>query len=169
MTDYNKNARTIINKFLWDEISSSGILDPEDYRPDGFTKTVIPIFPAQQIPETNNLLGDLSYIIYDYSIDSYSDQWWICEETMLYTIVSTSISKISEISEFMVDLFRRKDISGKEVQSFNTEKNLVKFYSVCLESVSSPEPFDSEGGRMAGTVEITYKYSRIVDSEGRFV
>lgn len=169
MTDYNKNARTIINKFLWDTIIDAGILNAEDYRPDGFTKSIIPIIPAQQIPETNNLIGDLPYIIYDYEIESYGEQWWICEERMLYTIVSTSVSKISEISEFMVDLFRRKDLSGKDIQLFNTEKNIVQFYSACLESVSSPEPFDTEGGRMAGTVEITYKYSRFLDSSGRFI
>jgi hypothetical protein len=166
MTDYTKNARTIINKFLWDEITNAEVLDPEDYRPDGFTKSIIPIIPAQQTPEMNNLLEDLPYIIYDYQVDSYGDEWWICEETILYTIVATSVSKISEISEFMIDLFRRKDLSGKDLQVFNTEHNLIKFYSICLESVSSPEPFDSEGGRMSGQVEITYKYSRFVESNG---
>lgn len=169
MTDYNKNARTIINKFLWNKITESGILESGDYRVDNSTQHIIPIVPAQQIPETNNLLNGLPYIIYDYAIESYDDAWWICEEKILYTIVSTSVSKISEISEFMVDLFRRKDLSGKELQSFNTEKNLIKFYSICLDSVSSPEPFETEGGRMAAQVEISYKYSRFVGQNGKFI
>lgn len=169
MADYNKNARTIINKFLWDEITNSGILNAEDYRPDGFTKTMIPIIPSQQIPETNNLIGNLPYIIYDYEVSSYDDTWWICEETMIYTIVAISVAKISEISEFMIDLFRRKDISGKELQSFNPENETIKFYTISLDSVSSPEPFDTEGGRMSGTVEINYKYSRLLDPSGRFI
>lgn len=168
MANYNKTARSIINSFLWQELKSNSILNENDYRPDGFTKSIVPIIPVQQLPELNNLLGDATYIIYDYEIMNYGEMWWICEERMLYTIVSTSISEISKISEFMVDLFRRKDLSGKELQSYNTETSILKFYSACLESVSSPEPFDSEGGRLAGSVEISYKYSRDVNSEGRF-
>ena len=117
----------------------------------------------------NNLIGDLPYIIYDYQIDSYGDEWWICEETVIYTIVSNSVSKIFEISEFMIDLFRRKDLSGKDLQIFNTEKSLIKFYSICLESVSSPEPYESEGGRMSASEEISYKYSSYFGDRGRFV
>jgi hypothetical protein len=169
MADYTKNSRSIINNFLWQELVDAEILDPDEYRLDDFTKTIVPIVPVQQLPELNNLIGSNPYILYDYEIESYGDAWWICEERMLYTIVGTSISKISEITEFMVDLFRRKDISGKEVQSYNPDEDIVKFYTVCLESVSSPEPFQDEGGRMAGTVEITYKYSKILNSNGRFI
>jgi hypothetical protein len=168
MADYTKNARTILNKFLWEELLESGILDEDQYRPDDFTKSIVPIIPSQQTPEMNNLIGDLPYIIYEYQVDSYGEEWWICEETILYTIVSNSVSKIFEISEFMIDLFRRKDLSGKDLQVFNTEKSLIKFYSICLESVSSPEPYESEGGRMSATVEISYKYSRSVGDRGRF-
>lgn len=168
MTDYTKNARAVINSFLWKELKEYNIFNESDYRPDGFTKSIVPIVPAQQLPEINNLLSDKAYILYDYEVMNYGEMWWICEERMLYTIISTSSSEISKISEFMVDLFRRKDLSGKDLQSYNTENGILKFYSACLESVSSPEPFESEGGRMAGSIEISYKYSRDVDSEGRF-
>lgn len=168
MPDYTKNARQIINSFLWDELKSNEILDENDYRPDGFTKTIIPIVPVQQLPEINNLLPDKSYILYDYEVMNYGDMWWICEEKIMYTIVSTSVSEISKISEFLVDVFRRKDLSGKDLQAYNNQTSILKFYSACLDSVSSPEPFDTEGGRMAGTVEITYKYSREVGEDGRF-
>lgn len=168
MADYTKNARQVINSFLWDELKSNNIFDENDYRPDGFVKTIVPIVPVQQLPEMNNLLPNKPYILYDYDVMNYGDMWWICEEKILYTIISTSVSEISKISEFIVDLFRRKDLSGKDLQTFNTESDILKFYSVCLDSVSSPEPFDSEGGIMAGTIEITYKYSREVGETGRF-
>lgn len=168
MADYDDNARSIINSFLWDELKSNLILNENDYRPDGFTNTITPIIPVQQLPEINNLLPGKPFILYDYEIMNYGEMWWICEEKILYTVVSTSISEISKISEFIVDLFRRKDLSGKDIQSFNTKSNILKFYAACLESVSSPEPFETEGGKLAGTVEISYKYSRDVNSQGRF-
>jgi len=169
MTIYKENARSIINSFLWEEIKESGVLDENDYRPDNFTKTLIPIIPAQEIPEFNNLLPDQTYIIYDYEINDYMDKWWICEEYITYSIVGTKFGKVMEIIELMVDLFRRKDLSGKDLQSFNTNQNKIKFYSACLDSVTSPTPAEFEGGRIIGVVQITYKYSREVNSNGRFI
>lgn len=168
MADYTKNARTVINGFLWNELNDSGIMLAEDYRPDGFTKGVIPIVPIQEIPEFNNLMPDKPYITYDYEVEGYGDQWWICEERMLYTIISTSVSKISEITEFMIDLFRRLDDSGKDVQLYNPLDDKVRFYSVGLNNATAPAPFEQEGGRMSGSVEIQYKYARILDGNGRF-
>lgn len=169
MADYTKNARSSINGYMWQEIVSAGILVPSDYNPDGFIETLVPIIPSQQVPEFNNLLPNRTYIVYDYEVDGYSDDWWMCYESMMYTIVSPEYSKIIEVSEFLVDLFRRFDISGMEVQNYNKNKDIVKFYSVSLESVSSPGPSDLESGRAAGIVEISYKYSRVVGNDGRFV
>lgn len=169
MADYTKNARALINSFLWNELVSNYILDPDDYRPDEFTKSIVPIVPIQEIPEMNNLISNKPYIVYDYDVIGNEDMWWISQERMIYTIISNSVSEVSRLSEFLVDLFRRKDLSGKDMQSYNTESEIIKFYSICLESVSSPEPFDVESGRMAGTVEITYKYSREVSDNGRFI
>ncbi len=169
MADYNKNARSVINNFLWKEITDAGILNHSDYRPDGSTTTLVPIIPSQQTPEFNNLIEDKTYIIYDYEVEGYSDDWWVCHETMLYTIVSTEYSKIVQIMEFMIDLFRRVDLSGLEIQEFNTESNLIKFYSSSIESASSPIPVESEGGRTSGMIQISYQYSRIVGDNGRFV
>lgn len=168
MADYTKNARTVINSFLWDELNSAGILLAENYRPDGFAKGIVPIVPLQEVPEFNNLMPNQPYITYDYEVEGYGDQWWICEEVMLYTIISTNVSKISEITEFMIDLFRRLDDSGKDVQLSNTLDDKIKFYSVGLNSATSPAPFEQEGGRMAGSIEIKYKYARILDGGGRF-
>ena len=168
MADYTKNARTVINGFLWESLNEEEILFADDYRPDGFTKALVPIVPIQEIPEFNNLLTDKTYITYDYEVEGYGDRWWICEERMLYTIISTNISKISEVTEFMIDLFRRLDDSGKDIQLYNPQDEKIKFYSIGLSSASAPAPFDQEGGRMSGSVEIFYKYSRILDGAGRF-
>lgn len=168
MADYKENARGVLNAFLWDQLQDSGIMSSADYRPDGFTKSLVPIIPSQEIPEFNNLLPDSTYIVYDFEVEGYDDDWWICEESMLYSIISPNYGKILEITEFMIDLFRRVDESGHDVQMFNPKTNIVKFYSVSLSSANSPAPFETEGGRMIGTVQISYKYSRILNSQGRF-
>lgn len=168
MANYKESARGVLNAFLWDEIQESGILSASDYRPDGFTKSMIPIIPSQEIPEFNNLMPDSTYIVYDFEVDGYGDDWWICEETMLYSIISPDYGKIVEVTEFMIDLFRRVDDSGHDIQMFNPKFNTVKFYSISLSSANSPAPFESEGGRMIGSVQISYKYSRILDPNGRF-
>lgn len=168
MADYTLNARTIINSFLWNELKQYEIFDEDQYRLDDFTKEVVPIIPTQQIPEFNNLIGDKPYIVYDYEVMGYDDAWWVCEESMLFTVVGTKVSQVSEIVEFMVDLFRRFDDSGKDLQQYNPNSDKVIFYTVYLQNATSPGPFDMEGGRMAASVEISYKYSRVLNSSGRF-
>lgn len=169
MADYTKNARSIINAYLWNELKESGILEETQYRPDDFTTSVIPIIPSQEVPEFNNLMPELPFIVYDYEVEGYDDDWWICNEYIVYTIVSTSVSKAVEITEFMVDLFRRIDESGKDLQAYNPIDNIVRFYTVSLRSATGPAPFETEGGRVASTVEIGYKYSRYLNSSGRFI
>jgi len=168
MADYTQNARYVINSFLWEELKDNNVLNENDYRPDGFTKSIIPIVPSQELPEFNNLLPNKTYLLYDYEIEGYSDDWFICEESMIYSIISTDYSKISQITELMIDLFRRVDVSGKDVQLFNPKDDLIKFYSVSLEGASSPTPFESEGSTMIGQVQISYKYSRVLGDNGRF-
>lgn len=169
MGTYNKNARAVLNSFLWNNLISSGILDEDQYRPDEFTKSIVPIVPSQEVPEINDLLPDKEFIVYDYEVLGYYDEWWICEEVMMYSIIGSSVSKVVEISEFMIDLFRRVDSSGHDVQLFNPENQLMSFYSVKISGVSGPTPIEMEGGRTTVTVEITYKYARILDSDGRFL
>ena len=169
MADYTKNARTVINGFLWNELNDSGIMLAQNYRPDGFTKGIIPIVPIQEIPEFNNLIPDKPYITYDYEVEGYDDDWWICKENMLYTVIANEVSKVVEITELMIDLFRRVDESGKDLQNFNPKDNLIRFYTVSLMNVSGPAPVELEGGRVAATVEICYKYSRYLDNSGRFI
>lgn len=168
MADYTLNARTVINSFLWDQLKQNNIFIEDQYRIDDFTKEVVPIIPTQQVPEFNNLIGEKPYIIYDYEIQGYDENWWVCEESMLFTVVGTKVSEISEIVEFMVDLFRRFDDTGHDIQQYNPNSDKIIFYSVYLDSASSPAPFDMEGGRMSASVEISYKYSRVLNSSGRF-
>lgn len=167
MTNYADSAISKIRDFLWSNLVNDEILNPNDYIADGFLKPIVPIIPTQQVPELNNLIGNQTYIVYDFDISSYSDQWWICEETALFSIISNDFSKIIEIINYMVDLFRRLDDVGKEINAALPNGTKFKFYYVSLDSATSPSPYMEEGGRQIGQVGIRYEYSRLL-TNGRF-
>lgn len=167
MTNYADSAISKVRDFLWSNLVNDEILNPNDYIADGFLKPIVPIIPTQQVPELNNLIGNQTYIVYDFDISSYSDQWWICEETALFSIISNDFSKIIEIINYMVDLFRRLDDVGKEINAFLPSGTKFKFYYVSLDSATSPSPYMEEGGRQIGQVGIRYEYSRLL-TNGRF-
>ena len=168
--DYTKTAISEIRTYLWDLLKDYNLLDPNDYIADGFDTPLIPIIPSQQVPEFNNLVGDKPYIVYDFSIENYEpDQWWICQESALFSIVSRDYTKIVAITNAMVDIFRRMDESARDLNTVITASNLFRFYNFTVNMASAPAPFMEEGGRQIGQIEIMYKYSRNTNSGGRFI
>jgi hypothetical protein len=92
----------------------------------------------------------------------------MCEEKVVFTVVSTDFDKIVQITQFIIDLFRRMDESATDINQFDQSNSKFKFFYVALTGASSPTPSDEEGGRQMGEVQITYKYSRFLDENGRF-
>lgn len=167
--DYTSTAFGQIRNYTWDKLKTAGILDYNDYIADGFIEPLVPIIPVQQVPEFNNLVGNSPYIIYDYDTSSYSDEWWICEETIKFYVVSNDFSKIIQISQFLIDVFRRMDTSASELNAWQGDSGNFKFYTFSLVNASSPAPQDEEGGRVMSEIQISYKYSRFLDSNGNFI
>lgn len=168
MTDYKDTAFGAIRSFMWEKLQDYSILDSNDYIADGFIEPLIPIIPVQQVPEFNNLIGNSPYIVYSYDTMTYSDEWWICEEVITFNVVSNEFSKIVEISQFLVDLFRRMDSTAVDINGWQASTSKFKFFTFTLNSASSPAPYSEEGGRVMSQIEISYKYSRVLDSNGRF-
>ena len=168
MANYAETAFSMVRLFLWDKLKESNILSSSDYIADGFISPLIPIIPVQQVPEFNNLIGNKPYIIYDYDIEFYSEEWWICEEKLVFTIVASEFEKIVEITQFMVDLFRRMDESAGDINDWQTGSKF-KFFTFILSGAQSPTPYEEEGGRQMGEVSVIYRYSRELDSGNRFV
>ena len=168
--NYSDTAFSRVRLFVWDKLKEVGLLDPNDYIADGFIEPLVPIIPVQQVPEFNNLVGNKTYLIYDYDVKPYDeDSWWICEETIVFTVVSNDFNAIISITQFLVDLFRRMDDSATDVNTYNGSTSIFKFFNFILNSASSPSPFEEEGGRQMADIDISYKYSRVLDSNGRFI
>ena len=167
--DYTKTAIGEVRDYLWKEIQETGILNKNDYIADGFSKPLIPIIPSQQIPEFNNLISGKPYIIYDFNVNTYDSDFWMCEETLQLSLVATSFSKIIELTNFLTDVFRRMDLTAKDINTSHDISSKFKFHYFYIQNIQSPDPVDEEGGNYMGYVDITYKYSRLIDQNGRFL
>ena len=101
--DYTKIAFYDIRGVLWQELQNANLLDYNDYYADGFNDGMVPIIPAQEIPEFNNLLPGKTYMVYDIVKKNIGVSWWLDEETATFSVVSRSQNQIQTIINFMVD------------------------------------------------------------------
>lgn len=168
MTDYNSIASADIRRYVWDQIVSKNLLDDSNYYADGFMEPLVPIIPTQQVPEFNNLLPGKTYIIYDFDVRTIPVQWWMSEEGMTMTIISQSYDKITQIANFLNDTFRRYDESARDINAyFGTNSDFI-FHHTQIDSIMSPEPYNTEGDYQMASVSFSYHYSRKTRADGRF-
>lgn len=167
-TDYRIDAVFELRKFLWEELKSNGIFDPDEYYSDNIGNEIIPIIPVQQAPELNQFLSGKKHIVYDKISMSYDDIWLICNEKVMFNIYSTDIMDIYEIRNMMTDLFRRMDESAKDANSARTT-NKIKFHSIYVSEISPIQPSEELQGFLSGDFIIEVKYSRITDAAGRYI
>jgi hypothetical protein len=168
-TDYKLDAILEIRKYLWDQILTIGILEESDYYSDSIGDAIVPIIPVQQAPELNQFLSGKSHIVYDKIGMSYEDNWAICCEQLLFTIYSTDVSEINQIRNFMTDLFRRMDESAKDINLWSGVSDKFKFYSIFISEISPTAPSEELQGFLSADVVLEVKYSRISDTNGRFI
>lgn len=167
--NYKLDAMLELRKFLWNKLTSAGIFDNEDYYSDNLGESIVPILPVQQAPEMNQFLSGKKHIVYDKIGMSYEDNWMVCCEQILFTIYSTEFSEINEIRNFMTDQFRRMDDSARDVNRFETLSDKFKFYSIFIADISPTEPSEELHGFFSSDVILEVKYSRMLDSVGRFI
>lgn len=166
--NYKDSAVNRLRTYLWAIMQEDGILNKDDYIADGFDQPLVPIIPVQEIPEFNNLVGDKTYIVYSFETEEYGDDWWICRDNITFSIISRDYSKSIEIINYLIDVFRRMDESARDINNYLTDAIKFKFFSTYINSVQSPAPTEEEGGRMISEVSVAVKYSRYLDSNGRF-
>lgn len=167
--NYKADAMLDVRKFLWSELVAKGIFDAQDYYSDNLNESIIPIIPVQQAAELNHFLSGKKHIVYDKIGLSYEDLWAICCEQVMFTIYSTDISEINEIRNFMTDTFRRLDDSARDVNRSAGLSNKFKFYSIYIAEISPTSPSEELQGFFSAEVVLEIKYSRHIDSSGRFV
>jgi len=166
---YKLDAMLELRKYLWKELYTRNIFDEEDYWSDNLNENIIPIIPVQQAAEMNQFLSGKKHIVYDKIGMSYEDNWLICCEQILFTIYSTDVSDINEIRNLMTDVFRRMDVTGREMDKSSLLSSQFKFYSVFVADISPTAPSEELQGFLSADVILEIKYSRITDGAGRYV
>jgi len=167
MANYSKIAFSDIRSYLWNELKNVNILSANDYWSESFNAYLNPIIPAQQVPEFQNLLPGVPYVVYDIETSSYDSDYWVCEETVNLYVLAINYEKIYEILELIKDVFRRYDQSANDVNGF-AKPSIFRFLKIYVDGIMSPEYGDQEGGTQAGTVKITYQYVREINHLGRY-
>ena len=170
MTDYSYVASYDVRKALLRELQEQGMYDPNDYYADGFIDPLEPVIPAQQVPEFNNLLPGKSYIIYDIVQNHTGVHWWMSEEVITFDVTSRDSAQIQSIVNLITDIFRRYDLSAKDVNLKLSTSSPYVYHYFRLDSSDPVQAFQDEGGFMSGLISITYGYTREVNSEtGRYL
>ena len=168
MTIYNKQASADIRRYIWDAIQQEEILNELDYYVENMPLPLVPIIPTQQVPEFNNLLPGKTYMIYDFEVKVVPVQWWMTEEAFTLTVISQNYEVINQITNLVHDLFRRYDESARDLNKFLNSGSEFTYHHISIDSVMSPEPFNSEGDYQMASVTFSYNYSRNIGSNGRF-
>jgi hypothetical protein len=161
--NYKYVASYDVRKALLQELQGKGLIDLNDYIADGFNVPLEPVIPAQQVPEFNNLLPGKTYIIYDIMQSNMGTQWWLSEETITFDVVSRDQAEIQTIINLATDLFRRYDLTAKDVNLSLSANSPYVYHYFKIDSADPVQPFANEGGFMNGLISITYSYTREVD------
>jgi hypothetical protein len=114
-------------------------------------------------------LSGKKHIVYDKIGTSYEENWMVCCEQILFTIYSTDFAEINEIRNFMMDQFRRMDESARDINRYSGLSDKFKFHSIFIADISPTEPSQELQGFLSADVILEVKYSRMVDSVGRFL
>lgn len=167
MATYSSIAFSDIRSYLWQELKNAGVLSQNDYWSENLDAYLNPIIPSQQMPEFQNILPGVPYIVYDIETETYYSDYWICQESATMSVIGNNYEKIYEIMELIKDVFRRFDQSAKDVNDFN-QNSIFRFLKISIDGILSPEYGDDEGGIQIGTIKIMYQYVRQIGGTGRY-
>ena len=165
--NYKLDAMLDLRQYLWQELLDAEIFSTGPYTTDALG-LIIPILPVQQTAEMNQFMSGKKHMVYDKINVSYEDNWMICNEQILFTIYSTDVSDIIEITNFMIDLFRRMDDSARDLNYSGKISDKFKFFSTHIADISPTTPSKELQGFYSSDVILQAKYSRMVEN-GRFI
>lgn len=172
MADYTKSAFYKVRKWMLDELYSNNILNPQNY-------TAAPaIVPIQQIPESNDnrdwsesgLPADAPFIVYDFlTPGTYDTDFWNMRDELMLWIYDYDLEKVMQIREFLVDLFRRYDLSARDVNEFvDPEGSPYIFHYFDIMMGLPTDEARQVLGRVGANLVLTYQYTRPITDSGRF-
>jgi len=135
------------------------------------------IIPIQQIPESGDnrdwqdagLPSDAPFIVYDFLIPgTYDTDFWNIKEEVMLWIYDYDVAKVLEIRDFLVDLFRRYDLTAADVNEFSDPDTPFTFHYFDIMTGLPSDEADQVLGRVGANLVVTYQYTRPIGTNGRF-
>ena len=170
--DYTKSPFYKVRKWMTSELYENSILNENNYT------NAPPIVPIQQIPESFDnrdwqdagLPADAPFIVYDFlTPGTYDTDFWNSKEEIMFWIYDYDLEKVLEIREFLIDLFRRYDLSARDVNEFDDQNESP--YTYHYFDIMMGLPTDEANqvlGRVGANLVVTYQYTRPIGVNGRF-
>jgi hypothetical protein len=171
LADYTQSAFYKVRKWMLQELYTHSILTENHY-----TKASA-IVPIQQIPEAGDnrdwqdagLPADAPFIVYDFLIPgSYDTDFWNMKEEIMLWIYDYDVAKVLQIRDFLVDLFRRYDLTAADVNEFSDPESPFIFHYFDIMTGLPSDEADQVLGRVGANLVLTYQYTRPIQSNGRF-
>lgn len=149
-----------VRTWLLNELYASTVLNMADYA------IADPLVPIQQLPETNDSMGDKAFIVYDMQdLKHFGDDYWIKRQSVTLSIYSPNYMKVLEIQNLLIDLMDRADLTARDINAFNLSSNKFLLFEV-IGSIP-PAPAREENGRYGGSIVVEYEYTRSIGNNGR--
>lgn len=164
-----------INKYLWNELVDSEILELTDYQIGGIQYR--PIFPVQEPPalQSGTAIEPFTdfhgepWIVYDVALPEYgSVSFWECQEQILYTIKARDYMDTREVQMGIYDIFHRLDQSATDLNRYLGPSSAFRYHWVNVIDSPPPDPKDSPDDPAQSFIMVEYQYSRWIRNDGRF-
>lgn len=164
-TDFAYAAVYDVNKYLWGKLVSGGVLSASDYSTTDFGIAIVPIVPAQEIPELANHFDNKAYLVYDVmtvtSDAGNNDEWWLTKDEVTYGIYCPDYAKVTEIANCITDAMVKQDESARAIRLTAGISGKFYFHNCDVPWVDIQKGPKQEAGRFTGTIQVTYNYSNV--------
>lgn len=162
MTYEDKNAAYALNSYLWKLLEANL----------GWTKVngLTPIIPVAQQPEL--MQSGEPFIVYGSAIHQPQHLYVMRKEAVSYMIYATTVGKINETVDLLVEAFERQDEAAIDVNEWldteaagRGEHRGVYFSTIRVTMAEKAEDAaEEEGGYVVGLVMLETRYTK--DSGG---
>ena len=154
-------AANILRLYVWELLLAHGLLDKITVQTEAGAVNLLPVIPIEDEPKVAN--SGKTYIIYGYGENLAGDLNVVKNGAFSLRIVSDSTTEIGEITTTISRALDDEDVSAQNVNSWSNEYMNgvfvgIRFTTLNVSYVSSPEPPDTEGGRGYGIMNVSYRY-----------
>jgi hypothetical protein len=160
---YKTEGAHVVRAYLLSLLEEEGMIDLDNY-------PYPPFVPSQSTQEMIEVSSGNPFIVYTYTKSGYSDEWWMCAETMAMRIYSDEEEDIRVISKFIAKIMGRADWSASNINDWITTSGTAlhkkfEFKTIQLLTMIAPEEYVSQEGRQAGVIVVRLEFTQDIDSD----